>query len=179
MKAGQQLTLHEAINGLIVVSGNDVAVAVAEFVSPTLEEFVSRVNERAADLEIQGTTFLNPSGRSSLGQMTTALAMATLGFHLHHDFRGYRPWLAQASLVFNGRRRHSTNRLLTTYHGMDGIKTGTGRRSGRHLVASVLRGNRRLIGVVMGCRDRQHRDGEMTRLLDAGFAGLTPFPSAI
>jgi len=174
LTAGQHLTIHDAINGLIVVSGNDVAVAVAECVGSTLEEFVGRMNERAQDLGLQGTRFVNPSGCSAPGQMTNARAMATLGFRLYSDFPGYRPWLSQSSMVFDGRRRHSTNRLLTEYHGMDGIKTGS-LGSLRHLVASAMRDDRRLIGVVMGCRDRGQRDAEMTQLLDYGFSGTTPF----
>ena len=172
--AGQHFTIHDAINGLIVVSGNDVAIAVAEYVGPTLEEFVGRMNERAQDLELKGTRFVNPSGYPAPGQMTTARDMATLGFRLYTDFPGYRPWLAQSSMVFAGRRRHSTNRLLTEYDGMDGIETGS-LGSLRHLVASAVRADRRLIGVVMGCRDRGQRDAEMTKLLDYGFSGTTPF----
>jgi D-alanyl-D-alanine carboxypeptidase len=174
LTAGQDLTIHEAINGLIVVSGNDVAVAVAEHVGPTLEEFVGRMNERAQHLELKGTTFVNPSGYPAPGQMTNARDMATLGFRLSTDFPGYRPWLAQSSMVFDGRRRYSTNGLLTEYHGMDGIKTGS-LGSLRHLVASAVREDRRLIGVVMGCRERGQREAEMTKLLDYGFSGTTPF----
>jgi D-alanyl-D-alanine carboxypeptidase len=173
LTVGQHLTLHEAINGLIVVSGNDVAVAVAEYVGSTLEEFVRRMNEQARDLKLQDTTFVNASGRSSPGQITNALAMARLGFRLYTDFPGYRPWLAQASTLFDGQWRQSTNSLLTKYPGMDGIKTGTLRL--RHLVASAGRDERRLIAVVMGCRNHEHRDAEMTRLLNCGFAGISPF----
>jgi D-alanyl-D-alanine carboxypeptidase len=106
--------------------------------------------------------------------MTNARDMATLGFRLSTDFPGYRPWLAQSSMVFAGQRRYSTNGLLTEYQGLDGIKTGS-LGSLRHLVASAGREDRRLIGVVMGCRDRQQRDAEMTKLLDYGFSGITPF----
>jgi D-alanyl-D-alanine carboxypeptidase len=174
LTAGQHLSIHEAINGLIVVSGNDIAVAVAECVGPTLEEFVGRMNERSEDLELRGTTFVNPSGYGAPGQISNAGAMATLGFRLYTDFPGYRPWLAQSSMVFAGRRRYSTNRLLTEYHGMDGIKTGSV-GSLRHLVASAVREDRRLIGIVMGCRERGQREAEMTKLLDYGFSGTTPF----
>ncbi|HEX8104731.1 MAG TPA: Mur ligase family protein [Solirubrobacteraceae bacterium] len=175
--AGQVLSLHDAILALATVSANDVAVIVAERLAGGgrgVPGFVERMNARAEELGLTGTTFRTASGIFHPQQKGTATDMGRLGFRLYTDFPGYRQWLAHPSMVFDGWRRPATNSLLTGYQGLDGIKTGTvSPGTLRHLVGSASRGGRRFIGVAMGCRDVPHRDVEMTRLLDRGFASVT------
>jgi D-alanyl-D-alanine carboxypeptidase len=115
------------------------------------------------------TTFANASGLPNASQVTTARDMATLGLRLMRDFPQYYPYFRTRSFVYQGRTITGHNRLLASYDGTDGIKTGYINASGFNLVSSVRRGDKRLVGVVMGGRTGASRDAYMKKMLTQHF----------
>lgn len=169
LRPGQTISVREAILALATKSANDVAVVVAEGVAGSEAAFARRMTAKANALGMRRTTFRNASGLHHPQQRTTARDMALLGRALLRDHpQHYR---AFATRSFRWGRAHygNHNRLMSTYRGMDGIKTGYTRPAGFNLVASANRKGRRLIGVVMGSRSPAVRNALMASLLDQGF----------
>jgi D-alanyl-D-alanine carboxypeptidase len=169
VKAGQSITVETAIRALVVKSANDVAAAVAENISGSEKDFARRMTRTARDMGMSRTTFANASGLPNPNQVTTARDMATLGLRLMRDFPQYYPYFRTRSFVYKGRTISGHNRLLASYDGTDGIKTGYINASGFNLVSSVRRGDRRLVGVVLGGRTGASRDAYMKQMLTKNF----------
>lgn len=169
VKAGQSITVEMAIKALVVKSANDVAAAVAENLGGSEKAFAQRMTRTARALGMSRTTFLNASGLPNPAQVTTARDMATLGLRLMRDFPQYYPYFRTRSFVFQGRTIKGHNKLLGTYEGTDGIKTGYIAASGFNLVSSVRRGDKRLVGVVIGGRSGASRDTYMREMLSRYF----------
>jgi D-alanyl-D-alanine carboxypeptidase len=168
--AGQNITVRQAVNAAIVTSGNDAAVALAEKIGGTEENFADMMTLVARSIGMTRTTFRNATGLPDAHQVTTARDMALLAMALLHDHPTHYFLFNQRSVTIAGRSRGTVNGILSSYNGADGFKTGFTCGSGYNLVASALRGNRRVIGVVLGSGSRAQRLSEMTKLLDAGFA---------
>jgi D-alanyl-D-alanine carboxypeptidase len=168
--AGQKITVRQAINAAIVASGNDAAVALAEKVGGTEENFADMMTLAARGIGMTRTTFRNATGLPDADQVTTARDMALLAMALLRDHPAHYSLFNQRSVTIAGRSRATVNGILSSYNGADGFKTGFTCGSGYNLVASAMRGNRRVIGVVLGSGSRTQRLSEMTKLLDAGFA---------
>lgn len=171
---GQTLSAREAILSLVTKSANDVAMAVAEHLADSEEDFAIDMTTTARKLGMSRTTFRNASGLPNPEQMTTARDMATLALALQRHFPQYYPFFSTEHFSFKGLRHDNHNRLLMTYEGADGIKTGFIGASGFNLVASARRDGRRLIGVVFGGETARGRDRHMEELLDAGFGRIDP-----
>jgi D-alanyl-D-alanine carboxypeptidase len=124
----------------------------------------------ARRLGMPRTSFANASGLPNPAQVTTARDMATLGLRLMRDFPQYYPYFRTRSFVFQGRTIKGHNRLLGKFEGTDGIKTGYINASGFNLVSSVRRGDKRLVGVVLGGKTGKSRDAYMRKMLDRQFA---------
>lgn len=169
VKAGQSITVETAIRALVVKSANDVAAAVAENIEGSEKDFARRMTRTARSLGMSRTTFANASGLPNPAQVTTARDMATLGLRLMRDFPQYYPYFRTRSFVYQGRTISGHNRLLASYEGTDGIKTGYINASGFNLVSSVRRGDKRLVGVVMGGRTGASRDAYMKKMLTEHF----------
>ena len=169
VKPGKSITVETAIRALVVKSANDVAAAVAEHLAGSEREFARRMTERARAMGMSRTTFANASGLPNPRQVTTARDMATLGLRLMRDFPQYYPYFRTRSFVYQGRTVTGHNRLLGSYEGTDGIKTGYINASGFNLVSSVRRGDKRLVGVVMGGRTGASRDAYMRQMLSKNF----------
>lgn len=169
VKAGQSITVETAIRALVVKSANDVAAAVAENIEGSEKDFARRMTRTARSLGMSRTTFANASGLPNPTQVTTARDMATLGLRLMRDFPQYYPYFRTRSFVYQGRTISGHNRLLASYDGTDGIKTGYINASGFNLVSSVRRGDKRLVGVVMGGRTGATRDAYMKKMLTEHF----------
>ena len=169
VKAGQSITVETAIRALVVKSANDVAAAVAENIEGSEKDFARRMTRTARSLGMSRTTFANASGLPNSSQVTTARDMATLGLRLMRDFPQYYPYFRTRSFVYQGRTITGHNRLLASYDGTDGIKTGYINASGFNLVSSVRRGDKRLVGVVMGGRTGASRDAYMKKMLTEHF----------
>ena len=126
------------------------------------------------------TTFRNASGLPDWGQVTTARDLAVLARHLLQDFPQYYHYFSTPSFIFRGRFVPNHQSMLRTYAGADGMKTGYTEASGYNVVTSALRGEVRLIGVVLGASNGWERDQHMSALLDQGFLrlGVTPMQVA-
>lgn len=176
---GSKIKVKDAIDALIVKSANDVAVVVAESISGSEWRFAQKMTEKARELGMRRTTFRNASGLPNSKQTTTARDLATLGRRLVQDFPQYYPYFATESFTWNGRVYRTHNRLIKTYEGAEGLKTGYTRRSGFNLVTSANRGGNRLIGVVLGGRSVGTRDAHMREILDNAYGEITRNPTLL
>lgn len=164
--AGSTITVREAVLGMIVLSANDAATAVAEEFSGNEAAFGELMTRQARQLGMSSTVFTNASGLPSRAQVTTARDMSVLAIALQRDFPEFYQLFSHTSMTFAGRTRYGHNRLMSRYEGMDGMKTGYTNWSGFNIVSAVSNGNRRVIGVVMGGATAQSRDNRMAELLD-------------
>ena len=169
VRAGQSITAETATRAIVVKSANDIACAVAETLGGSESAFAQRMTRTARGLGMSRTTFLNASGLPNPGQVTTARDMATLGLRLMRDYPQYYPYFRTQSFVYQGKTIKGHNRLLGSYQGTDGIKTGYVAASGFNLVTSVRRGDKRLVGVVIGGKSGASRDAYMKQMLTKYF----------
>lgn len=170
LKAGQTITVNQVILAMVTKSANDAATVVAEAIGGTEIEFAQMMTDRAHRLGMVRTRFTNATGLHNRRQRSTARDMSTLALSLISDFPQYYHYFSTPKFTFKGRQHQNHNGMLGTYRGTDGIKTGYVRASGFNLVASVERGDRRLVGVVFGGRSPRSRDGHLRQLLDQAFA---------
>jgi D-alanyl-D-alanine carboxypeptidase len=169
LRAGETITVKEAISALAVKSANDVAVAVAEALSGTEARFARAMTEKAHTLGMTHTNFRNASGLPNRHQLSTARDMAKLAVALRRDFPQYVPVFAQEYFTYDGRRIRNHNHLLGRVDGVNGMKTGYIAAAGFNIVVSAERNGRRLIGVVMGGTTPTARDRLVKALLAKGF----------
>lgn len=169
IKAGESITVEEAVKVLVTKSANDVAVVVAENLAGSEVQFAAKMTKKAHDLGMKRTTFRNASGLPNTAQLSTAEDMATLALALQKHFPQYYHYFATRSVKVKGRTLNTHNRVLLNYKGADGLKTGYINASGFNLVASAVRDGRRLVGVVFGGQTAGWRDTHMMKLLDQGF----------
>lgn len=172
LKAGSTITVNQAILALVTKSANDVATTVAENISGRERNFALKMTAKARSLGMANTTFRNASGLPHRAQLSTAKDMSILGRALIRDFPQYYHFFSTDSFTYDGVKHSNHNKLLDSYPGVDGLKTGYIRASGFNLVASATRNGRRIIGVVFGGRTSKHRNAHMTDLLDEGFSAL-------
>ena len=172
LRRGQSLTVEQAIFAIVTKSANDVATALAEKMSGSERNFALKMTARARQLGMSRTIFRNASGLPHRGQQSTARDMSKLALGLLHDFPQYYHYFSTAIFSFHGENYSNHNKLLKSYQGTDGIKTGYIRASGFNLVASVERDGKRIIGVVFGSRSSRARNSHMTKLLDKGFGKI-------
>src|SRR6185369_10634441 len=157
--------IEDAIKGLVTRSANDAAVVIAEAIAGSEDEFATLMTRKARLLGMSKTVYRNASGLPDDDQITTARDQATLGRAIQDRFPRYYRYFSTVSFTFRGHSISNHNHLLGTVEGVDGIKTGYTRASGFNLVTSMRRGNRHLIGVVMGGRSGGSRDAIMRNLL--------------
>ncbi len=172
LKAGDTITVEDAILALIVRSANDVATVVAEALAGTEEQFAHMMTTRAHRLGMDGTLFRNASGLPNKEQVTSARDMATLAEAIWMHFPGRYAYFETKEFSYDGKDFESHNRLLKNYDGADGMKTGYTRASGFNLIGSAIRGGHRLIAVVIGGGTSKSRDNFMKKILDHGFDRL-------
>ncbi len=172
LKVGQSIRVEDAILALVTKSANDVAVVVAEALAGKETTFAKVMTKRARTLGMSRTSFRNASGLPNRGQKSTARDMARLAKALMRDFPQYYRYFSTSTFSYRGRTYRSHNKLLRSYKGTDGIKTGYIRASGFNLVTSVERGGRRVIAVVFGGKTSKSRDRHMVKLLNRGFKKL-------
>lgn len=167
VKAGDSITVREAVLAMIIRSANDASAAIGEKLGGTEENFAAMMTRKARQLGMMNTTFFNASGLPHPRQFTTARDMSTLGVALMRDFPEEYELFATRSFKFRGKTINGHNNLMYRYKGMDGIKTGYTNASGFNLVSAVEHNGRRVVGVVMGGRTAASRDRIMERLIDA------------
>src|SRR5690349_87566 len=165
LRPGQTLKVEDAIKGLVTRSANDAAVVIAEAIAGDETEFARLMTRKARALGMSKTTYRNASGLPNDDQLTTARDQATLGRAIQDRFPRYYRYFSTSVFAYRGQSIRNHNRLLGNVEGVDGIKTGYTRASGFNLVTSMRRGNRHLVGVVLGGRSGGSRDAIMRNLL--------------
>ncbi len=170
LSPGSTIKVQDAIYAIVTKSANDIAVALAEQLGGTETNFARMMTNRARQLGMANTTFTNASGLHDPRQYSSARDMATLARFVINTYPSYYRYFSTANFTYQGHSYHNHNRLMETYKGMDGMKTGYVGPSGFNLVASAVRNDRRIIGVVFGGRSAASRNTHMANLLDSGFA---------
>ncbi|WP_425349815.1 D-alanyl-D-alanine carboxypeptidase family protein [Manganibacter manganicus] len=164
-KPGQTIDVDTAIHALTVKSANDVAVAVAEYLGGSEENFAARMTAKGRQIGMRNTVFRNASGLPDPAQHTTARDMALLGMALRKHFPQYYSYFSATEFVFRGKRIRGHNRMLKKVAGVDGIKTGYTRASGFNIATSYNAGGRSLVLVVMGADSSRKREAHCQALL--------------
>ncbi len=166
LKPGNTISVRDAVNGMIIVSANDAATVMGEYMAGSEAAFARLMTQRARQIGMKSTIFANPSGLTAdVSQLTTARDMAVLGMALRRDFPDEYALFSQRSFTFRGRVFNGHNNLMYRYSGVDGIKTGYTNVSGYNLVSSAYINNKHLVGVVLGAGSAGQRDGQMAKLL--------------
>jgi D-alanyl-D-alanine carboxypeptidase len=165
LRPGQTIRVEDAIKGLVTRSANDAAVVIAEAIGGDEAEFAKLMTRKARSLGMTRTVYRNASGLPNDEQVTTARDQSTLGRAIQDRFPRYYRYFSITAFNYHGQSIRNHNHLLGKVEGVDGIKTGYTRSSGFNLVTSMRRGNRHLIGVVMGGRSGGSRDATMRNLL--------------
>ena len=163
------VSVDELLRGMIVQSGNDASIALAELVGGTEEAFVARMNTEAARLGMVNTRFANVTGLSAPQHYASAADLAKLAAAIVRDYPEYYPLYAQKEFRYNNITQPNRNRLLWTDPTVDGIKTGHTEAAGWCLIASAQRGDRRVLAVVLGAASDAARAAEAQKLLNWGF----------
>lgn len=169
IEAGSQIAVENLIQGMIVQSGNDATVALAEHVAGSEAVFVDLMNRYAGQLGMANTHFMNSPGMPDPGHYTTARDMAVLASAMIREFPEHYRWYSQRDFTWNGITQPNRNGLLDRDASVDGIKTGYTASAGYCLVSSAERSGMRLISVVMGARSLSAREDASQALLNYGF----------
>lgn len=173
LELGSEVTVEDLIKGIIVLSGNDACVVIAEGLSGTEEAFAERMTKRARELGLTNSVFKDASGWPYEGQYTTARDLAVLSHRTIEDFPQYYRYYAEQNWTYNNIRQDNRNRLLKMTPGTDGLKTGHTEEGGYGQATSAIRDGRRLILVVNGLTSMAERAQETSRLMEWGFREST------
>lgn len=169
LKAGEQISVREAILALIVKSANDAAIVVAESIAGSEQKFAKLMNIRAKQLGMKNSFFTNASGWHHPAQKTTPIDLAKLSIAIKRDFPQYYGFFAKTSFKFKGKQINGHNRLTAHYPGAEGLKTGFTNPAGCNLITVATRNGKTLVGVVTGSNKAIARDKKMASLLDKHF----------
>ncbi len=169
VKEGQQVSIEDLFKGIIVDSGNDACVAMAEHLGGSEVGFTDIMNQQAKNLGMTSSHFTDSTGLPDKDHYTTAKDLAVLGRALIEDFPQYYHWYKQKWFTFNGIRQPNRNRLLWRDSQVDGLKTGHTNDAGFCLVSSAKHDSMRLLAVVLGSPTETARADDSERLLNYGF----------
>ena len=169
IEVGKMIKLEDLLRGMIVQSGNDASVALAEHVAGSEGTFVLFMNDYAQQLGMKNSRFENASGLPHDDQYTTAKDIALLSSAMIREFPVYYEWYSQKEFTYNNITQTNRNKLLFTDSTVDGLKTGWTQKAGYCLVTSANRVDMRLISVVLGSDSPAIRISETEKLLDYGF----------
>jgi serine-type D-Ala-D-Ala carboxypeptidase (penicillin-binding protein 5/6) len=164
-----RVTIEELLKGLIVQSGNDAAIALAETAAGSEEAFVQLMNRQAEKMALANTHFENASGQPAQNHYASARDLSQLALAIIRDFPEQYPRYSQKEFVYNRIKQTNRNRLLWIDATVDGMKTGFTEAAGYCMVASSKRGDRRLVSVVLGTQSESLRTSESQKLLNFGF----------
>lgn len=170
LAAGSSIRVEDAILAIVTKSANDMSTAVAEHLAGSESRFAARMTQRAHQIGMTRTNFVNAHGLHNPAQVSTARDMATLARYIIVRYPNYYRYFSTKQFTYRGKTMTNHNRLMQTYPGMDGFKTGFINASGFNLIASAKHGNTRLIGVVFGGKSWKSRNDHMASLLDTNFA---------
>lgn len=179
LKAGDTISVEDAIYALVTKSANDVAVVVAEFLGGSERKFAAQMTDKASELGLANTTFRNASGLPNTAQLTTARDLAILADALLDNHGDYYHYFQTQRFSWGGMTYKSHNNLLGDVDGVDGIKTGYTRASGFNLMTSAERDGRRVIAIMLGGASAKSRDAHVTELVESAFVSLGQTPEVI
>ncbi len=172
LEVGESMSVHDMLKAVVIASGNDAATAMAEHIAGSAEGFVALMNQRAAELGMENTTFVNCHGLDTDGHLTTARDISLMSAELLEK----HPWITDYTTIWMDSLRGgefglaNTNKLLRSYSGTTGLKTGSTGLAKYCLSASAMRGDMQLIAVVMAAPSTAERFKSAAQLLDFGFA---------
>lgn len=169
LEPSKPATIDELLHGMIVQSGNDATIALADAVAGSEEAFVESMNQRAAHIGLSGTHFANATGLSDPHHYSTASDLATLAVAVMRDFAEYFPLYSLREYTYNGITQRNRNELLFRDPYVDGLKTGHTESAGYCLIATARREQRRLLAIVTGAASENARGIEAQKLLNYGF----------
>lgn len=169
LKIGDQVSIEDLIRGIVIQSGNDASIVVAEGLAGSEEAFAERMTKKAKELGMTNTRFQNANGLPDPNEVTSVRDLAILAERTIEDFPEYYHYYSEREFVHNGIKQGNRNPLLYRNIGADGLKTGHTKEAGYCLTASAKQGDRRLIVVVTGLPSMQARADESERLLGYGF----------
>ncbi len=169
IEVGKIIKLETLLKGMIIQSGNDAAVALAEHIAGTEGTFTAYMNEYAQQLGMLNTRFENASGLDYQDQHTSAADIAILAAATIRDFPEFYPWYKQKEFTYHDIKQRNRNKLLWSDNTVDGLKTGFTKKAGYNLVASANRMDMRLVSVVLGSGSTASRTEQTQKILDYGF----------
>jgi D-alanyl-D-alanine carboxypeptidase len=172
--AGGTISVEDAIYALVTKSANDVAAAIGEHIGGSESQFATMMTRRAREIGMSRTVYKNASGLHHKQQVSTARDQAKLAQYILKRHPQYYGYFSTREFTYKGHSYHNHNRLMSSYQGMDGFKTGYIGPSGFNLISSAVRNDRRLIGVVFGGRSAVSRNQHMASILDRAFGGKAP-----
>jgi D-alanyl-D-alanine carboxypeptidase len=170
LRAGESLTVEEAILALITRSANDAAVVLAEHLGGTEENFARKMTNKARLLGMNNTRFMNATGLPNELQVTTSRDMAVLAWKIQRHFPEYYPYFSSHSFYYKGRELRGINKFTARYPGAEGMKTGYTCGSGFNLIGAAHQNGKHLIGVVLGGMTSAERYQLMMNMMDNGFS---------
>lgn len=171
LKAGSRVSIRSLIRAAAIKSANDAATALGEAIAGSEKNFAKQMTRQARVLGMSRTTFKNAHGLTQSGHLSTARDMTILGLRLMYDFPDYYNLFSRQTTKAVGKTIRNTNwRLLKSYGGADGIKTGFTNAAGHNLVSSAQRGNKRIIATVFGGKSSARRNAQIKKLLNLGFS---------
>lgn len=169
IEPGMEVNVEQLVKGMVIQSGNDASVALAEYLGGSEEAFAGLMNHYAQQLGMTGSHFMNATGLPDEQHYTTALDVAILSKALIRDFPEYYRWYSEKEYSFNEIRQHNRNNLLWRDPAVDGLKTGHTAAAGYCLASSAKRDGMRLISVILGSNSESSRVSESQTLLNYGF----------
>ena len=169
IEVNTKVSVEALLRGMIVQSGNDAAVALAEHIAGSEETFAQMMNQYAQQLGMYGTNYRNATGLPDPEHYTTARDIATLSAALIRDFPEHYKWYSEKEYTYNDITQHNRNKLLWRDSSVDGLKTGHTEAAGYCLAASAIRSDMRLVSVVLGTRSENARAQETQKLFNYGF----------
>jgi D-alanyl-D-alanine carboxypeptidase (penicillin-binding protein 5/6) len=169
VEVGGKIPVEVLIKGLIIQSGNDASIALAEHIAGSEQTFAQLMNQYAAHLGMTATHFVNATGLPHKEHYSTARDMAKLASALIRDFPEYYKWHSEKQFTWNGITQHNRNRMLWRDNTVDGLETGHTNAAGYCLASSALRDGMRLVSVVLGSKTEQARADHTQALLNYGF----------
>ncbi|MDE2402916.1 MAG: D-alanyl-D-alanine carboxypeptidase [Burkholderiales bacterium] len=176
IKVNSRVKVDDLIKGVIIQSGNDASVALAEGIGGTVEGFVEMMNRQAQVFGLKATAFKNPEGLTAPGHISTARELSIIAMRLITDYPQSLPYYSTKEFTYNGIRQPNRNLLLWRDPTVDGLKTGYTDAAGYCLIATAQRptagGNRRLLSVVVGTASPEARANESQKLLNWGYSGF-------
>lgn len=172
LQTGDAIRVEDAILAIATKSANDCAVVLAEAIGNSEPRFAAMMTARAHRLGMKNTNFVNASGLFNARQVSTARDMSILSQALIRDYPRYYRYFSTSAFTYKGQVYRNHNKLMSSYRGMDGLKTGYVYASGYNLAASAVQNGTRLIGVIFGGRTPKSRNDAMAQLLNRGFSNV-------